>query len=92
MKDRSLFAQILLLVILTFVCIGVTIFLALLAGSVDVSIFDFKNLNIANMIPVLIFGGLISGLTVIITLLFTSRTLFHKIKGYIENGTKNNDK
>lgn len=92
MKNRSLFAQILLLVILAFVCITVTIFLALLAGSVDVSIFDFKNLNIANMIPVFIFGGLLSGLTIIITLLFTSRILFHKIKGYIENDAKRNDK
>ena len=85
MKDKSLFAQILLLVVLTFLCVTLTFTIALFAGSIEVSIFNFENLNIANMIPIFILGGLITCFTIIITLLFTSRTLFHKIKKLFED-------
>lgn len=85
MKTKSLFWQILLLFVLVFLCIFLTISTALLAGSIETSIFDFKNLNIANMIPVFIFGGLITCFTIIATLLFTSKTLFYKIKNFFED-------
>ena len=88
MKNNSLFLQIILLVVLTFVCITTTFTVALLAGSVETSIFDFKSLNISNMIPVFIFGGLITVFTILITLLFTSRTLFYKIRDFIESNNK----
>lgn len=88
MKTNSLFFQIILLVVLTFVCIITTFTVALLAGSVETSIFDFKSLNISNMIPVFIFGGLITVFTILITLLFTSRTLFNKIRDLFELNNK----
>ena len=88
MKNNSLFLQIILLVVLTFVCITTTFTVALLAGSVEISIFDFKSLNISNMIPVFIFGGLITVFTILITLLFTSRTLFYKIRDLFELNSK----
>ena len=88
MKNNSLFLQIILLVVLTFVCIITTFTVALLAGSVETSIFDFKSLNISNMIPVFIFGGLITVFTILITLLFTSRTLFNKIRDLFELNNK----
>ena len=90
MKNNSLFLQIILLVVLTFVCIITTFTVALLAGSVETSIFDFKSLNISNMIPVFIFGGLITVFTILITLLFTSRTLFYKIRDLFELNSKDN--
>ena len=92
MKNKSLFFQIILLVVITFLCITLTVTLALLAGSIDTSIFDFKNLNFGNMIPVFIIGGLVTCFTVMITVLFASRTLFHKIKDFFENDNKGKDK
>ena len=90
MKRNSLFIQIILLVVLTFICIRATFAVALLAGSVEMSIFDFKSLNVSNMIPVFIFGGLITIFTIAITLLFTSRTLFYKIIDLFDlNGKEN---
>ena len=67
-----------------FICITLTVSVALHAGSIETSIFDFRNLNIANMIPVFIFGGLITLFTAVVVLLFTSRTLFYKIKNFFE--------
>ena len=90
MKNNSLFLQIILLVVLTFVCIATTFTVALLAGSVEKSIFDFNSLNISNMIPVFIFGGLITIFTILIALLFTSRTLFYKIRDLFELNSKDN--
>lgn len=84
MKNTSLFMQLLLLITLMFICITLTVSVALLAGSIETSIFDFRNLNIANMIPVFIFGGLITLFTAVVVLLFTSRTLFYKIKNFFE--------
>ena len=85
MKNKSLFLQIILLISIAFLGIALTITIAMLAGSVDNSIWDFSNLNIANMIPVFIFGGLITCFGVAITLLFTSRTLFYRLKTFFEN-------
>lgn len=90
MKNKSLFLQVLLLVVLGFLCISLTITVALLAGSTETTIFDIRNLNLSNMIPVFIFGGLITCFTLAVTLLFTSRTLFHRIKNFLE--TDNNEK
>lgn len=92
MKNKSLFMQILILAALTFMCVALTITVALLAGSIETSIFDFSNLNIANMIPVFIFGSLTTGFVVVITLLFTSRTLFYKLKNFFEENNNDKDK
>ena len=69
-----------------------TFTVALLAGSIETSIFDLNNLNLLNMIPVFIFGGIITFFIIVITLLFTSRTLFYKVKDFFEENNKENNK
>ena len=85
MKNRSFFSQIMLLVVLSVVCIVLTVGIAFLVGSYNTTLFDFTNLNLANMIPVLILGGFISCVIVGITILFISRSVFLKIKNYLSN-------
>lgn len=88
MKNKSLFSQIILLILIAAVCVIVTVGAALFAGSDHATLFDFQNLNIANMIPVLIIGCFISCVIVGIGALFAARSVFIKIKDYIsgENG------
>lgn len=86
MKKKSLFSQVILLVALALVCIVLTIGVALFAGSVHTTLFDFENLNFANMIPVLIFGAIISCIVIGISALFLSRSVFLKVKEYFNKG------
>lgn len=90
MKKKSPFTQAVIFVSLIFVGAILTLFVALLAGSIQEPLFDFKNLNLANMIPVFIFGGLFSGFAAVIALLFTSRTLWYKLKEFFNENEKNN--
>ena len=92
MKNKSLFSQIILLVVIAFLCITLTVTIALLVGSIETTIFDFNNLNFANMIPVFIIGGFVSCFAVMLTVLFASKTLFYKIKDFFENDSKEKDK
>ena len=85
MKNRSFFSQIMLLIILSVVCVIVTVGVALFVGSYSTTLFDFENLNFANMIPVLIFGGFISCVVVGITVLFVARAVFLKVKDYLSD-------
>ena len=45
MKNKSLFFQIITLIILALICLMLTVGIALLAGSLKVELFDFQNLN-----------------------------------------------
>ena len=90
MKNKSLFTQIVSLIILAVICLLLTIALAFLAGSLNAELFDFKNLNFSNMIPVLIIGGFICCSIVGICFLFVARTAFFKAKDYLEKN--NNEK
>ena len=92
MKNKSAFLQVILLIALIFVCIATILIVALLAGSIEKPLLDFENLNFDNMIPIFIFGGLFTGFAVTIALLFTSRTLFYKVKEYIEADNNDNNK
>lgn len=89
MKNKSLFSQIMLLVILSVICIVLTVGIALLVGSSNMTLFDFKNLNFSNMIPVLILGGFISCVVVGITVLFVVRSIFYKVKNFLLEDDKN---
>ena len=77
MKKRSIFSGILLLILIALVCVVLTISIALLAGATEVDLFDFRNLNFSNMIPILIVGGILG-----IAVLFLGRTVFFKVKDY----------
>lgn len=85
MKNKSVFSQIMLLVILFVVCVVLTIVVAFFAGSFKTDFFDFSNLNFSNMIPFLIIGGFISCVVVGVTIIFVSRSIFFKIKDYLSD-------
>ena len=83
LKNKSVFSQIVLLVVLAVICIVMTLGMALLAGSVDKDIFDFSNLNFSNMLPVLMIGGFFSCVILVLALLFVARPIFIKVRNYI---------
>lgn len=85
LKKKSFFSQIMLLIILSVICVSLTAGIALFAGSFSTTLFDFKNLNFSNMVPVLILGGFISCVVVGITALFIARSVFLKIKDYLSD-------
>ena len=88
MKNKSIFSQIMLLVIISLVCIIVTIGIALLCGSLKTDLINFENLNFSNMFPVLIAGIFISCVIVGIGVLFIARTIFLKFKNYSNETNK----
>ena len=92
MKDKSLFVRFISLIILAVICLLLTVAIALLAGSVNVELFDFENLNFSNMLPVLLIGGFISCVIVGICFLFIARTAFFKAKDYLENNESKDKK
>ncbi len=89
MKNKSFFSQIILLIVLSLVCVVLTVGIALFAGSYNTTLFDFANLNFANMIPVLIIGGFVSCVVVGTTVLFVARSVFMKLKDYFTENNKN---
>ncbi len=92
MKKKSLFTQFITLIILAIICILCTVTIAVLAGSLNADLFDFKNLNFSNMLPVLIIGGFVSCVFIGICFLYVARTAFFKAKDYLEDNQKNNEK
>ena len=89
MKKRSTFAMILTVVIVALVGIVLTILIAFMAGSMDAQLFDFKNLNLANFVPVIIIGGFLTAITVGFVILFASKSIFMKIRDYFLEDKKN---
>ena len=92
MKNKTLFTQVISLIVIAIVCILFTVTVAILAGSLNTELFDFTNLNFSNMIPVIIIGVFISCVIVGICFLFVARTAFFKAKDYIEENQKKKDK
>ncbi len=90
MKNKSLFSQIITVIIVGVVCLLITLGIALLAGAVNAELFDFRNLNFSNMIPVLLIGGFISCVIIGICVLFIGKTAFFKIQDYLKENNKNN--
>ena len=89
MKNKSLFTQVIALIALSAVCVLLTVFIAFFAGSLSVDLFDFKNLNFSNMLPILIIGGFISCVFVGICFLFVARAALLKAKKHFnESETK----
>ena len=80
MSKNSLFTKIMVVVITALVLFTLTAVIALLFGSVNADIFDFSNLNIANMIPIIILGLFISCAVIGILVLFLAKDVFVKIK------------
>ncbi len=85
MKKKSVFNQIILLVIVAAICIVTTVVLAFVAGNAGGNLFDFSNLNLLNMIPVFLIGMFVSGIVVGIIFLFISRSAFYEVRDYLKN-------
>lgn len=83
MKSKSIFSKIMTIIVVALICLILTVVTALLLGSVNTDIFDFSNLNISNMLPVLIIGGFISCVAVGILVLFLAKEIFAKAKNEI---------
>ena len=92
MKSKSVFSQIIFLIILSVICLMLTVGIALLAGSLNAEIFDFENLNFSNMIPVLIIGVFMSCVIVGLCVLFVAKSVFVNVKNFFceNNKDKNN--
>ena len=88
MKNKSLFSQTIFIIILAVVCLLLTVGTAFLVGSLNAELFDFKNMNFSNMIPVLLIGGFISCVIVGICVLFVARTAFFKAKDFLKETNK----
>lgn len=90
LKDKSLFVQIISLIILAVVCLLLTASMAIMVGSLQIELFDIRNLNFSNMIPVILAGGFITCVVIGICVLFVGRNAFFKAKNYFdEKETKN---
>lgn len=88
MKNKSLFSQVIFVIIIAVVCLLVTLGLSLLAGSLNVDLFSFRNLNFSNMIPMLLICGFISCIVVGICILFVIRSVWIKAKDYFNENNK----
>lgn len=91
MKKKSIFTQIIIIVAVAFFCIALTVGIALFAGSRSAVIFDFQNLNWANMLPILIFGGFISCIIIGITVIYVSHSIFLRLRDYFTENDKEDD-
>ena len=88
MNKKSLFTKAVLLILLALFCIIMTVVFAWIFGSVDTVIFDFRSLNFANVIPVLIIGAFFTCVIVGLAVLLFSRSAFLKVKDLLK---ENND-
>ena len=82
MKNKSVFSQIIFLIIVGVLCFLLTFGVALLAGSLNAELFDFKNLNFSNMVPVLIIGIFISCVIIGLGVLFVAKSAFLNVKNF----------
>lgn len=89
MKNKSLFFQIITVIIVALLCLLLTVSIALLVGSADRDLFNIRNLNFANMLPVLLIGIFISCFIVGIFILFIMRTVWTKTGDFLKNNKEN---
>ena len=83
MQKKSIFSQLLILIVIGVVCLLLTVAIALLFGSIDTAIFDWHDLNAANMIPILLIGIFLSCVIVGIAVLIVFKNSFFKMKEYV---------
>ena len=88
MKNKSLFSQIIFVVLLAAVCLIATVGVSLLAGTSDTDILEFTELNFSNVILVLFIGGFISCVAIGIGILLVTRTAWLKAKDYFNENNK----
>ena len=84
LKNKSTFSQVILIILIAVLCMVATVTVALLAGSADVDLINWKDLNLSNMLPVLLIGGFLTCVIVGIAVLCVSRTVFFKVKDQLK--------
>ena len=89
---KSVFSQLILLIIVALVCVAVTVALAVWAGSSEKDFLDLRNFNWSNAIPVIAIGGFICCVVIGIVVLFVTRNVFHKTMDYLSEINKNGGK
>ena len=77
-KESSV-SNIIIFILITVTCFGLTVFLTLLAGHIHNPFIDVENLNFFNLIFFFVIGCFISSAIVIISGLILLRPLFEKI-------------
>ena len=92
MKKKSVFSKVLAIAVVIVICVVITVIAALIVGSAETELFDFGNLNISNMIPIIIIGGFVCCVTVGILVLFLGRDIFTEIISKNSNSDKNGGK
>lgn len=89
---KSIFSQLLIAIIVALICIVLTVVIALMVGSANADLFDFSNLNWANVIPIILIGLFMTGGIVGVILLITAKDIFIKAKEYMEQTKKDGGK
>ena len=82
MKNKSTFSKLLTIVIVALIGFVLTMVTAILVGSADTLIFDLREINWGNAIPVILIGGFITCVAVGITVLVVAKNIFLKIRDY----------
>ena len=80
MSEKPIFAKIMIIILVTLLCLVLTLSTAFLLGSINTEIFDFSNLNFSNMWPVILIGGFISCVVVGILIIILAKDIFLKVK------------
>ena len=83
MKKKSIFTKAIIVICAAMICLIITLSIAFLFGSVNADLFDFSNLNISNMLPIILIGGFISCFIVGILIILLAKDVFMKAKNYL---------
>ena len=81
-----------LLVIVSVICISVTVGVAVFLGTLKGTILDFGSLNFSNVITALIIGGFISCVIVGIISLFAAKSMFTMVRDYLSEKNESEEK
>lgn len=92
MNKKSIFSKIMIIIIVSLICLALTFVLTLLFGSTNREFFDFSQLNISNMLPIIIIGCFLTCVVVGILVLFLAKDVFIKIKNYFFEKNGGNEK
>lgn len=82
MKKKSAFSQLLTVVMVALIGFVVTMVIAFWVGSADTQIFDLREINWGNAIPVILIGGFATCVAVGIAVLVVSKNIFLKVRDY----------
>ncbi len=86
---KSIFSKVMIIVVVALICLILTLAIALMLGSNNKDIFDFSNLNISNVLPVVFIGGFVSCVIVGILVIFLCKDIFVKVKDYFFENKEN---